>query len=522
MRNTIADRGHSVGYVTLRRSIPIVLGALLLIFAGAAGAEEYSPPKPDRDELLARLSTETRYAIRGLQYILSNDELEDLVSQRHEYLIRRWIEDYWQSNDPIYTTPENECRIEHERRVAYAEEHFDIPVWPMWDQRGEIYIRYGRPTYRQVIPAEVSATGISPPGELWYYQQYDMFVLFEDAAASGEYTYYLERVKGPPGIRMEKIYAGIDQVSENLGVIAPPSISYETAYDNYKKMLFKLDEVMESAPASYWFNLDEHRLPFVFSIDTFRDGTDSTRVDFNIEFRADLSWRDRPPVANEYHATVVLWNSDHAEIKRTEQRLTIPLVPGSSDSTRLMPTQLVLSVPPGFYFAALTLQESPSGRIGSYRKNLTCNDYNTAPAISDILLASRIVPSSRPSLFNRNGLEVIPHPMRRYRHPFSIPIYFELYNLETDGRGVCSYDVSYRIVSKTPRKVGFWGRLRGKKSKLDVTSSFVSSRPGSTDRVHITLGTENLWPGTFTLEIAVTDLRCDRTVSRTLDFELIE
>lgn len=487
-----------------------------------AGANPQPPPSASRAERIGHLSSETRYALRAIHYLLTPDEFEELISQSPEYHIRSWIEEYWQSKDPVYTTRENEARIEHERRIAYAEERFGIRKWPFWDQRGEIIIRYGLPSSRQIIAPEVNPSGTSPPGELWYFRQFDLFVLFEDAFSNGEYTYYLERVKGPPGTRMNRIAVDIDQTSKNLGIIAAPGIAYESETDSYFERLRSLEDIIDSIPAAYSFNFEENQLPFVFSVDNFRGGEDVTRVEFNIEFTADLRWREQPPPANEYLATAVLWDTERAEIQRKEQRLTIPLAADSPDPGRLIPTQLVLTVPSGFYFAAVTLTELPSGRFGSYRKNIACYDFDHALAMSDILLASKIAPAVRNSLFNRGALEVVPHPMRRYRHPASIPMYFELYNLSTDERGIASYDVSYRIFSRTPRKVGFWGRLRGKKSSLDVTSQFTTSHPGSSDQVHITLGSENLWAGTFMLEIAITDLRSGQRIHRALSFTMIE
>jgi len=63
---------------------------------------------------------------------LSNDEERD-----------NFIEAFWQRRDPTPDTEENEYKVEHYRRIAYANEHFPagIPGWKT--DRGRIYIMYG-------------------------------------------------------------------------------------------------------------------------------------------------------------------------------------------------------------------------------------------------------------------------------------------------------------------------------------------------------------------------------------------
>jgi GWxTD domain-containing protein len=72
-----------------------------------------------------------------MQYLLTPDQLRELLSLERDHARRRWIDDYWSLRDPIHTTDENEIRAEHERRVAVAQKYFYRAKWPMWDQRGE-------------------------------------------------------------------------------------------------------------------------------------------------------------------------------------------------------------------------------------------------------------------------------------------------------------------------------------------------------------------------------------------------
>jgi GWxTD domain-containing protein len=474
------------------------------------------------DEPLRDASPEMRHEIAALQYLLYPSQQDELLSFDTDYSRRRWIEAFWRSKDPVYTTADNEARAEHIRRVAYAGQEFSAPKWPGWDQRGEVHIRYGPPAYRELIHAEVFAKGTTPQGELWFYPDHEMYVMFELTHAGAGYTYYLEHVRGPSGIRMEKIGEAIDA---SIGAsLAPPDIAWQSPMDRYKKMLNKFYELSETTPSVHRLDLEHNKMPFIFEIDGFRGGELIDRVDVNLEFMADISWRDFGEEANEYIATAVFWDTDRKEVGRREHTLKVPLTVGAVDSTRLMPAQIALSLPPGFYHMAVTLEERPSRRCSSYRMDVTCEDFESKLAMSDIVFASRIDEAERSSPFVRGALEVVPHPAKTYVRAGAIPVYFEVYNLDEDERGVSSYLVEYRVVSRTPKDVNFWKSIAGVggKTTIDVAQRFRGSSHGPHDPIHISLRSDNLWPGEFALHVKITDELSEAEVTRETVFNIVE
>ncbi len=58
-----------------------------------------------------------------------------------------YLKGFWRRRDPDILTGINERIIEHYRRVWYARTFFSKYEQP-WDQRGEVYIRYGEPDHR--------------------------------------------------------------------------------------------------------------------------------------------------------------------------------------------------------------------------------------------------------------------------------------------------------------------------------------------------------------------------------------
>lgn len=55
--------------------------------------------------------------------------------------------EFWKRNDPTPLTDYNERLLEHWQRVVYGWEHFKRPNRDEMDDRGDLYIRYGKPDY---------------------------------------------------------------------------------------------------------------------------------------------------------------------------------------------------------------------------------------------------------------------------------------------------------------------------------------------------------------------------------------
>lgn len=73
-------------------------------------------------------------------YKLAYEELDDV--KRATFTERFWLE-----RDPDLTTEANERHLEHLSRVWIARRDYSDLAFP-WDQRGEVYVRYGEPDYR--------------------------------------------------------------------------------------------------------------------------------------------------------------------------------------------------------------------------------------------------------------------------------------------------------------------------------------------------------------------------------------
>lgn len=502
-------------------------------FAGALTALPISPAaqkSSDRDYVafcLKHMSPAMRHEIEALRCVLYPSELDEVLALPRDEDRRQWIDSYWSLRDPIFTTPENELRLEHIRRVAFAESAFFIPRSPMWDGRGETFIRYGPPSYRQVIAPETDASQTISPGELWHYLDHDMVVLFEDVFSRGEYTAFSAKPRGTSPLRSHRIRDPIDAPIHYVPhpdiPVPTPSKALAAEYEAHAERVKNYYETLETTPCVFSYDLKTRQQPFVFSIDSFRGGEWIDRVDVNIEFETNLRARTTWDGRRKYAATAVFWDTRRNEVARRERSVEIPAYDGEPGTSRVrfIPVQMVFSLPPGFYHMAVTVEDRTSGKISSYRTDVTCEDFESKLAVSDILFATSIEPTEGPSPFSRGPWVVVPHPLRRYQRFESIPVYFEVYNLAVGDGGASSYAVEYQVVGRASE--GQVGRsYRGKKGVPELSSSFRQSTYGSADVVHIALKSDNLRQGIFDLRVKITDEITRAETVREASFSVVE
>jgi len=99
-----------------------------------------------------------------------------------------FIDEFWSKRDPYPETPENENKIEFERRIAYANRWFkeNRAMGRGWDTpRGRILIQLGEPDNRFLneMRNDTNVKGY----ERWIYLYYQLELIFVDSDGFGEY-----------------------------------------------------------------------------------------------------------------------------------------------------------------------------------------------------------------------------------------------------------------------------------------------------------------------------------------------
>lgn len=532
----------------------IIILALPWSVISAARTDRVPHYKVTRQNI-EQLSPAMQGNFAGLQYLLNGYQTRQFMRLKTDDERKDWLRIFWRLRDPTPTTKKNEMMVEHNIRVLLAREFFRSKKWPGWDKRGEVFIRYGPPEYRGKIYGDVTLRGVDPPGELWYYFRHNMLVSFENFGLKGEFIYaidplgpevnfspeftefllydtnsslgqkipqqYLETFSTPTGMEPFEIFRSNDPLREDAYRLAKPrelqealdaigdpeiiemlpkDVSAVFHHDRIREVSNNFEIVLEETPSSYPFNFRDNSLPFYFGIDQFKGGKTKTRVEVQVEMPIVV---EQGGFEEIFRVEVVVWDPQFNEIERKGRDLVLRTGPEVTNWQNLIPTQLTLSLDPGYYRIAISVTSKKTGRSSSYKTNVTCRPVGRLLAMSDILFARRISTATQPSIFTRGALEVVPHPVRAYNVNGRLPIYFEVYNLSPDTRGITTYTVEYKIIPHKKDKKRFWKRF-GETTPV-VASKFQHSSYGRDDVQHITVNTDNLSSGSYDFLITLTD-----------------
>jgi len=512
---------------------------VLIAVLGRTGATAGKRAPLDSDDVRKRVEkfpADLVHEIAGMQYVLPPDQLSELLSNRDPATCRTWIDAWWDTRDPVPTNKKNEARDEHERRVLTAQAEFGRGAWPGWDDRGEVYIRYGDPLTRQISGADVVPPGVYVPAEeLWYYPQFNIYTQFAESGKFG-YVQYQETVKLPPGERargdrrviaseynpdLAMDYMGFEyDVPDAMHLYAPLA---GAGYENYLKKVYSYYDLVDQAPSVYPFDFADMHIPAFVSVQSYRGGDGVDRVDVNTEFVSSIAPVSVKERARRFVTTSVFWNREGDEIARETRADSVRTGFAPGDSVVTVLNMLTMTLPPGAYRMAVTVEEQGTKRFATARRAVLCHDMEGAIAMSDLLLARRIDVAREESAFNRGPLEVVPRPSGIYKVGESVPVYFEVYNVGVDKAGAHGYTVEYAVKPKRDRPRSLWWRLTRKKEEaLSVRSSFETASFGPHDVVHVSAVTRNLWAGEFVLEVAVIDAATSKRVTREVTFRLKE
>jgi GWxTD domain-containing protein len=120
----------------------VAMALLLGAFCAVAIAQQQSSVEDHR-----QLATPyTKWVDEDVVYIIKPSEREGFLKLQTNEERERFIQEFWESRNPVHGANENKFKEEHYRRIAYANDHFSSPGIAGWkSDRGRIYILYGPP-----------------------------------------------------------------------------------------------------------------------------------------------------------------------------------------------------------------------------------------------------------------------------------------------------------------------------------------------------------------------------------------
>jgi GWxTD domain-containing protein len=182
---------------------------------------------------------------RDVAYIITNEERDAFLLLPNDETRDLFIDRFWEVRNPTPGAPENAYKMEHYRRLEYANEFFGhashTEGWRT--DMGRIYITLGEPAQRQKLLGLQKIT----PMEIWFYQNANpalppfFYIIFYQRDSTSEFRLYspysdgpeklITAVAGPGRMQALKILsddAGSDVARETLSLLTDEPVDMQT------------------------------------------------------------------------------------------------------------------------------------------------------------------------------------------------------------------------------------------------------------------------------------------------------
>jgi GWxTD domain-containing protein len=394
-----------------------------------------------------------------------------------------FIEHFWKQQDPDLATAENEAQLEYWSRVTQAYFLFYIPRRRLWDQRGEVYVRYGPPQRADYNPVGTylhygSGHADFPMNVLvWKYPELGMTVPMQDRLLT---EYYLP----------------------------PVSLTHSTDPAPDPDSLSQRSGSLATAGGRGVFAMlppGTRPLPIDVSIARF-EGDERPRM---------LAWLQSPgtPEDTLWGEWVVL-DSTRAEVARMRR----PLGLSACDPGALRATDFASELPPGRYLAGLSVRPSRGpARRGVFRSEVVLSARQAALELSDV-----VVSCGSPDVGGSGGppsVRLTASPGARVEGTGPLVVYFETYNLQSGADGLSHFEYEYVVQAADPDPRIWVQRMLSPRRAIPAISAIRrEQQPGSLRRQFVTVPIQSLPAGRYRIQITVRDLLAGSEAARSVVF----
>ncbi|MBN1350636.1 hypothetical protein JXJ21_14560 [candidate division KSB1 bacterium] len=482
---------------------------------------------------------EIEFVFNDAKFIMSNDDLK--VYFRNILQMQQFYERFWNAKNPLAGSGNNPRLEEHYRRLVYAEKHYrydgfrlfandpdfqGVLTFPAifyentkFNDKGLVYIRYGKPNEMAVQPGEFLANN-----ESWLYNQtpHNPKMIFH---------FEVHKEGGAPGNwRLVSIPSDPRMIESRLG--------WDSKLDRYylaRSALERLNAISEVQQTSrdivhVAMNKERHTwpgettmIPFHISTAHFLDEDQQDRIEFYIGvsrselFKRDVA-RDTCHLETGLALHDTLWNR---LFKQTRERQL------ESNDTRLLAHDLFIeNFKPDVFksksMVAIHIKDLNAPRIGGYKFTLSAAPFpRSGLVVSDLVLSYKIEPWATQDEFSRRGFRIVPNPMQAFSKNELVHLYYEIYRLNLkNGRTRYKINQTATLIQPKWRIFGkFINLFRGKKRQ---TLSIESEREGqaSFSNEYTAFDFSEFNSGKIKLTIKITDLNSGQATESSTQFEL--
>jgi GWxTD domain-containing protein len=497
------DPGHAPAWVNL---VPLHIERGDARTARAAAEHAYLADSGSADALLALALTayragEVEWSERAFALAIGEldpearfyfGDISPVASERDTVALRRlptpaaraaFVERFWKSLDPDLGTEVNEARTEYWARAAQAYFLYYDRRRKQWDERGEVYVRYGPPehaVYEPVVKPHmegIRGLRLFPYNTLvWSYPSLGLTVAMTDRTLNGYYSLppslYFDMDPRPSPDSLARLQARWLASSDGRGLFPrlPPRA---------------------------------RELPLAAGLARFRAG-DGGRGHVVIAVESP----GRP--ADSLWCEGVVLDSALNEVQRSRRLLGA----SACDPVGVRSSEFTFDLEPGRYLLGLSLRDGSGGRA-AWRSPLTVFAPPGQLEMSDLELTCGAPPVPGDPQFR-----VSPNPGARVAADQPVGVYFEAYGLVPGPDGLARYTIEYTVRSGERDERPWISRVLSRRPSIPALSAMRSDQQrGELRRQFVSIPVQALPPGRYRLEIRLKDEVAQSETRREVRFQ---
>jgi GWxTD domain-containing protein len=433
------------------RNIIVVLTAAGLLLASCAIKSDYGHLPPRK-----------QVEYRTLRYIMTEAEQFEYLSLETETQRDDWTRKFWLRRDPTPGTPENERKLEHERRVKYALANFTTHGrrngW--WVDKGRIYIKFGEPEL--IMRGQIGNT-FRLGWEMWVYYRVEFRDFLKETIIEPQDLFETDMQKYTYSFAFDR--ENRIAAMTHAGVIS--TFSNESYRENLRYLpvdIFRLSTDELSASVDYGI---------------FRSASGTPLIEIWYElpeasFEPRVSGADSIP---DIEVTAMLIDTTFSVITQETVRETSRVFDWGRGRS-VLGTFYIWPEELGRYDLQVNLHDITSENRTYQTQPLTIDELQAGSVgLSSIEFALPAPEGTAGEQFSKGDYRIVPNPSRTYYRTEPLFFYFEAYGFGAESEAEVHCDIGYRITSRSDllvpsefnesvtADVGVWAHT----AKLDIS-----------------------------------------------------
>jgi GWxTD domain-containing protein len=425
------------------------------------------------------------------QDTLALGRLRGNSAAQEEYLRR-----FWRASDPDLTTSINEVWLEFLSRGTYAYFLYFDQRREMWDERGDLLVRYGMPKSTRYNPVTLGPRPMTTNTLVWSYPLLGMNIFLEDRLLQENYDLpWSMWFDVDPRPLAEAIDAGLKRGRISLagrGVFRARRPGARHLPGELRPAFFR--RVRRFDPATGVALGDQvSRMELYLSVEDL--GADKGLV-----------------------AEAVVFDSTWKELGRAR---SVGAAWCGSEEDRVV--QFNFDLPEGRYFVGVSAKDEEAGAESSWRLPVNVTRPLAGKLeLSDLELACEFIPDTTGGPFDKNLYAILPTARHEIASERPLGVYFEVYGLVPDETGYSKLSIEYTVSSTEQDERPFFLKLFNPgNSDPRVQAVHTEETPGRARFQYVSTELENPEPGPYKLEIKVTDEHSGQVAMKSVDFTVV-